>query len=311
MNTESPAIDALDRRIIDLLQHDGRQSYQALSEAIGLSRPATRARLLRLLDTRILEIKGVVHPTVFGLHSYAHASIKVVGSAEVVAESLVSAVDIPFVSITAGNHALVAELRCRDQSTLTDILGWIKAMPQVQSVQASVYASIVKDAYWPPRPFLGSELAPADIHLLELLQHDGRSSYVELAERTQLSPTAVRTRMARLLSTGVLHIGARIRPDVMGSSHIFGFGLTVQGNTTPVIDLLRPLDAVQYLAATLGRHDVVGTATAPSIAEMLTILEQIRAIDGVYDLEVWTHLRFVKEDYDRWPIKGQYTTESN
>jgi Lrp/AsnC family leucine-responsive transcriptional regulator len=41
-------LDALDRKILRVLAADGRSSYQAIGEAVGLSRPAVMKRVRRL-----------------------------------------------------------------------------------------------------------------------------------------------------------------------------------------------------------------------------------------------------------------------
>jgi Lrp/AsnC family transcriptional regulator, leucine-responsive regulatory protein len=44
----SPALDHTSRRILQLLSADGRASYQAIADEIGLSRPAAMERVKRL-----------------------------------------------------------------------------------------------------------------------------------------------------------------------------------------------------------------------------------------------------------------------
>jgi Lrp/AsnC family transcriptional regulator, leucine-responsive regulatory protein len=44
----SPALDHTSRRILQLLSADGRTSYQAIADEIGLSRPAAMERVKRL-----------------------------------------------------------------------------------------------------------------------------------------------------------------------------------------------------------------------------------------------------------------------
>jgi len=41
-------LDAIDRRILRLLSHDGRSSYQAIADEVGLSRPAVMERVKHL-----------------------------------------------------------------------------------------------------------------------------------------------------------------------------------------------------------------------------------------------------------------------
>ncbi len=44
-------LDATDRRILRILAQDGRESYQAIADAVGLSRPAVMERVKRLEET--------------------------------------------------------------------------------------------------------------------------------------------------------------------------------------------------------------------------------------------------------------------
>jgi len=55
-----PALDAIDGRIVRLLAADGRSSYQAIADEVGLSRPAVMERVKRL------EASG--HITGYGAH---------------------------------------------------------------------------------------------------------------------------------------------------------------------------------------------------------------------------------------------------
>jgi Lrp/AsnC family leucine-responsive transcriptional regulator len=44
-------LDAIDRRILRILSQDGRESYQAIADEVGLSRPAVMERVKRLEET--------------------------------------------------------------------------------------------------------------------------------------------------------------------------------------------------------------------------------------------------------------------
>jgi Lrp/AsnC family leucine-responsive transcriptional regulator len=45
------SIDSTDRRILSILSADGRSSYQAIADAVGLSRPAVMERVKRLEES--------------------------------------------------------------------------------------------------------------------------------------------------------------------------------------------------------------------------------------------------------------------
>jgi Lrp/AsnC family leucine-responsive transcriptional regulator len=53
-------LDAIDRRILRLLSADGRSSYQAIADEVGLSRPAVMERVKRLEESG--------HITGYGAH---------------------------------------------------------------------------------------------------------------------------------------------------------------------------------------------------------------------------------------------------
>jgi len=44
-------LDVIDRRILRILSQDGRSSYQAIADEVGLSRPAVMERVKRLEET--------------------------------------------------------------------------------------------------------------------------------------------------------------------------------------------------------------------------------------------------------------------
>ena len=81
-----------------------------------------------------------------------------------------------------------------------------------------------------------------------------------------------------------------------------GFGLTVHGDSSPVIEKLQEWDTIQYLASSIGRYAVIGTAISASHSQMAEVIDLIRASPGVHVVDTWTHLRFVKEDYDHSPV---------
>jgi Lrp/AsnC family leucine-responsive transcriptional regulator len=49
--TTKIALDTTDRRILAILSADGRSSYQAIADAVGLSRPAAMERVKRLEES--------------------------------------------------------------------------------------------------------------------------------------------------------------------------------------------------------------------------------------------------------------------
>jgi DNA-binding Lrp family transcriptional regulator len=292
------ALDATDQALLAEVRRDGRTTYEALSLALGMSRPAARARLQRLLDAGVVSIVGVVHPSVFGLTAYAHVAVAVDGPVLPVAEHVCAMGDAVYVSAVAGRFPLVAELRSTDQAALADAVRRVSALPAVRETRTAVYTEILQHAHFPPGPYKATPIDETDRALMERLQRDGRTPFAELGGAVGLSTSAARTRVLRLLESGAVHIGARVQPDALGATRLCGFQLTLDGaRSDAALSVVRELDEVEYLANSLGRSDAIGTAASHSAEGELHFLETLRAVPGVRSVESWTHLRLLKEDY--------------
>ena len=69
--------DAIDRRILRILAQDGRASYQAIADAVGLSRPAVMERVKRLEETaHILGYRAQLDRTKAGLPVTAFVAVR-------------------------------------------------------------------------------------------------------------------------------------------------------------------------------------------------------------------------------------------
>jgi Lrp/AsnC family leucine-responsive transcriptional regulator len=70
-------LDAIDRRILRILAQDGRQSYQAIADEVGLSRPAVMERVKRLEETGyILGYRVQLNRTKVGLPVTAFVAVR-------------------------------------------------------------------------------------------------------------------------------------------------------------------------------------------------------------------------------------------
>ncbi|MDT7774330.1 MAG: hypothetical protein QOC67_3254 [Pseudonocardiales bacterium] len=273
--------DDVDLTLLAHLQRDGRATYEALSRALGLSRPSARARMLRLLESGVVRIVGVVHPAVFGLGAYAHVAVTVRGPVLAVADRIAAMEDAVFVSVVAGAHSLVAELRSRTQSTLAGDIRLICALPGVQRVDTSVYTEILKDTFFPPGPYQPTVLDEVDRRLLALLQRDGRTSFADLGEAVGLSTSAARTRVLRLVESGTVHVGARVHPGALGLAQVVGVALSFDSQAGEALETIRQMAEVDYLATAIGRCDAVCTTMNHSAEGVFQLLETIRAVPGV------------------------------
>jgi Lrp/AsnC family transcriptional regulator for asnA, asnC and gidA len=140
--------DDVNKRIIELLQRDGRMSYAAMAKVVGLSEAAVRQRVQRLLDTGTMQIVAVTDPMTLGFARQVMVGLKVEGDMRSVAEKLAKIPEVDYVVICAGAYDLLAELVCTDDDHLLDLLNdKIRTIPGVTGTETFVYLKLEKQTY--------------------------------------------------------------------------------------------------------------------------------------------------------------------
>ena len=150
MGEESRArgLDNTDRSLIALLQQDGRASFTALAKAVGLSEGAVRQRVQRLLRDDLMQIVAVTDPANVDLTRQAMVGVSVDGDPREVAERLSALSYVHYVVLCAGRYDLLAELVCRDDEHLLEVLGEdVRSIPGVSGTELFVYLKLAKQNY--------------------------------------------------------------------------------------------------------------------------------------------------------------------
>lgn len=136
-------LDDIDHQLIGLLQKDGRASYAELAPAVGLSAPAVRQRVQRLVEGGVVQIVAVTDPLALGLPVMALVGIKVSGDALTVADALGGIERVIYVVLTGGAYDLFAEVVCSDMAELFEIINnKLRPMPGVAAVESFPYFDI-------------------------------------------------------------------------------------------------------------------------------------------------------------------------
>ncbi|MFC7329024.1 Lrp/AsnC family transcriptional regulator [Marinactinospora rubrisoli] len=291
-------LDATDAAIVRELQKDGRLAFETLAGRVGLSRAATRLRVRRLLETDAIRVVGVAHPAARDIGALAHLAIDVTGRSTPVAAAIAALPRVTTVSLVAGRFPLVAEVCAADPSTLAQSIAEVRTVPGVRDVSAVFYTDVVKDPYaGPPHP-PRIELDGIDARLLELLEHDGRTSFADMAAAVGLSPGAVRGRVLRLMEAAVVRVTALVHPLALGLGRLGGFALRLERGGGDALAEIASWRRISHLTRGLGRADGIGTVTAESLPDLHSTFERLRAVSGVRVTETWVHTDLVKERYE-------------
>jgi Lrp/AsnC family transcriptional regulator for asnA, asnC and gidA len=140
-------LDDVAKQIIEQLQEDGRRPYATIGKAVGLSEAAVRQRVQRLLDAGVMQIVAVTDPLQLGFPRQAMIGLRTDGDLETVADRLAEFEEIDYVVITAGSFDLLAEVVCRNDAHLLEILQKLRGVAGVVSTEAFVYLKLRKQTY--------------------------------------------------------------------------------------------------------------------------------------------------------------------
>jgi Lrp/AsnC family transcriptional regulator for asnA, asnC and gidA len=144
----SATLDRVSKKIIEQLQQDGRKSYAAIAQEVGLSEPAVRQRVQRLLDAEVMQIVAVTDPLQLGFQRQALIGLRTTGDLTEIVDRLSEIDEVAYVVTTAGSFDLIAEIVCEDDERLLDLLNTrIRSLPEVTATETFVYLKLNKQLY--------------------------------------------------------------------------------------------------------------------------------------------------------------------
>jgi Lrp/AsnC family transcriptional regulator for asnA, asnC and gidA len=148
INTAPGVLDSSDRKIIGLLQQDGRRAYGAIAEEVGLSEAAVRRRVQRLRDSGVMQIVAITDPLQLGYGREALIGIRVHGDVRLVADKIAAIDEANYVVMTAGSFDIIAEVIAEDDNDLVHLLNdSIRSIPGVTEVETFLYLKLAKQTY--------------------------------------------------------------------------------------------------------------------------------------------------------------------
>lgn len=288
----------LDAKLIDALQRDGRTSVLDLARGQRVSRHVIAERLQVLTERDGLRIVAALDPGFVGHHVLTHSMARVDGPVVPIAAQVAKFPAAVFVSVTSGERPLVFESRHGSSRNLLETLDAVRELPGVREIRVTTYVEVLRGFFVAPER---KEIAIDDLdhELITALQANGRTSYRTLAEMVHRSPSAVRSRVQKLIDSGVIRIAAIKSGGLSASRFATGLGITLAGDPEPVRRFILESDTIEFAAQSHGVHDFVATAVGSSSTDVLATAEALRTLKEVASVETWTHFNLIKEDYTR------------
>ncbi|MFB8188289.1 Lrp/AsnC family transcriptional regulator [Microbacterium sp. NPDC055988] len=143
-----PALDDISKRIVELLQEDGRRPYAEIAREVGLSEAAARQRVQRMTEAGIIQIVAVTDPMQLGFHRMSMIGIRVSGDPRAIAEELTLIPELAYVVVTLGTFDILVEAVCEDDEHLITLIATrIRTIPGIVHTESLLYAGLYKDLY--------------------------------------------------------------------------------------------------------------------------------------------------------------------
>jgi DNA-binding Lrp family transcriptional regulator len=140
----TPALDSIDRRLLDLLQEDGRQSNKALAAAAGIAASTCSERVQRLREEgAILGIHARVDPPAFGVGLQALVTVRLRRHAEELVHRFWEHADAMAEVVTvfhlSGGNDFLCHVVVRDADHLRQVaVSGFTSLPEVAHIETSI-----------------------------------------------------------------------------------------------------------------------------------------------------------------------------
>ena len=147
LRTPAPPLDEPNRRIIEILHHDGRCSYTAIGRELGISETAVRARVHRLRDAGVLNVVAVTNPLKLGFDVMALVGVQAQADLDRVAQEVSQWRETSYVVLTSGSYDLLVEVVCENNRHLLELVQRMREIDGVKSTETFMYLDMVKMTY--------------------------------------------------------------------------------------------------------------------------------------------------------------------
>lgn len=322
---ESITVDELDRQLAQCLAIDGRASFSAIAEVIGVSDQTVARRYRRLRSAGLLRVVGLKWVKSGRANHWFLRLRCLPGSGEGIAGALARRDDTAWVQLLSGDTEVLCALREDSSGTTESLLTRLPRSERIVAVSAFsrlhiftggpdalgfidvLPAERVAPLQFPPCTAPGSRsgsgspepstVTELDGALFAALAVDGRTPYAELATATGWSESRVRRRMDQLREAGSLYYKVELDMPAFGFRRATWLWLSVPPSYMAETGAaLAKFPEIAYATATTGPANLAACAVCrdeESLYEFL--IGKVGSLPGVERLETSPIIRTVKQ----------------
>ncbi|MFD8635338.1 Lrp/AsnC family transcriptional regulator [Streptomyces sp. NPDC059533] len=283
-----PEFDAVDHAVLRALHRDPRAAFADVAEAAGVHERTVARRLERMTATGHVRFTAALIPEYQGEGITAELAVRCApGRVHETALAIARRPETRSVEVATGALEVFAELNAPGHDALLTLVdSVIGRLDGVVDIHSSVVLRLLLTASdWAPydeeptgvrRLAMAGLEAPApltvddlDRRLVALLGADARMSTTRLARELRVSETTARRRLARLMTSHILHLRLHADPAVLGYPVEARFRVGVaQSSLDAAVRQLAHEPAVRHLVVTTGAAGLLGYSSHRDLADL-------------------------------------------
>ena len=142
-------LDALDRRILDLLADDGRMPFTTMAKRLHVAEATVRKRVAHLQREEVVRVVGLVEPAYTGTPVKAVVGVQTEGQdVDEIVKTLLQAQEVRYVAVCAGTYDIMLEVAVASNEELfTFLTKNLRMIPGVVGSDTSMVMKVYKDRY--------------------------------------------------------------------------------------------------------------------------------------------------------------------
>lgn len=142
-------LDSVHKRIISMLQRDGRTPNAQIARELQISEGTVRRRIDALIANGIIKVTAVTNPFKIGLNTLVLIHLNVEPKKlKTVSERLIEMPEVRYVSLSTGEHDIMIEaLFPSNGELLTFLRDRLAHIPGVTKIETNIQLQILKRSY--------------------------------------------------------------------------------------------------------------------------------------------------------------------
>lgn len=129
---------------------------------------------------------------------------------------------------------------------------------------------------------------------IALLRRDGRASYSDLARRLGTTRVNVARRISPMLEDGSLRVIAAVHPRLLGLDVLAHLMVRAEGDIYALARRIAGIEASVFISEITGPMQLVVEVHLTSLAELQSVVREVRRMDGVNEVAVMLYERLLR-----------------